>query len=142
MSQFEKFNRDNYEQLLDTLKFYGIQHLLKHPLKIGMQIGKVGIKLSVHQTGENWRMNFAFLFWKGENNVHYNLSQIMASLEKCNSPIRTHVLHPKNTTYNLNEIKNLLEGRSVLTRYHKDGKSIYYTLAEGNYFVWYLQLSG
>jgi hypothetical protein len=113
---------ENHEFLTRALAKLGFDGVLDEPLRTAMTLGTPEIKLSAQldiKDGEN--MKFDFSFKHKEETDRYFLNNVLTTLNKVNAePIKHDFFLYRQQGYDIREMKNMLEGRSVFTQYKND----------------------
>jgi hypothetical protein len=114
----------NYQYLTDSLTKLGFGDIFNKPLKAAMELGKKEFVLKANLEGKDENMLFVFKFAQNGGD-YYFLNNIQAALNRKDgvSAVHDFFLY-KQQGYDLQQMKNLLEGRSVYTEFRKDGRTV------------------
>lgn len=114
----------NYQYLTDSLTKLGFEGVFDKPLKAAMELGKPDFVLKANLEGKDEAMLFAFKFAQN-GGEYYFLNNVQASLTKKGQEPLTHDFFLyKQQGYNIQQMKNMLEGRSVYAEFRKDGRDV------------------
>jgi hypothetical protein len=114
----------NYVFLTESLTKLGFEGIFDKPLKTGMELGKPDFALSADLAGKDESMIFTFRFAQN-GGEYYFLNNVLATLiKKDQEPITHDFFLYKQQGYNIQQMKNMLEGRSVYTEYRSQGRDV------------------
>ncbi|MCK9403933.1 MAG: hypothetical protein M0Q26_11085 [Chitinophagaceae bacterium] len=114
----------NYQYLTDSLTKLGFEGVFDKPLKAAMELGKPDFVLKANLEGKDEAMLFAFKFAQN-GGEYYFLNNVAATLTKKGQEPLTHDFFLyKQQGYNIQQMKNMLEGRSVYAEFRKDGRDV------------------
>lgn len=115
----------NYEYLCDSLTKLGFEGVLDKALKAALQLDRKEFDLRVQMTNGERDLNFVFKFERKEEGAFHFLNNVIASCKKENEPVLTHDFFLyRQQGYDMREMVNMLEGRSVQTEFRRDGRNV------------------
>ena len=119
----EKFDK-NYSFLTNSLTRLGFDGVFDKPLKAAMTLGKPHIEMQAELQGKDEKMLFTFKFSQ-DGGDYYFLNNVETTLSKKEqNPITHDFFLYKQQGYNIQQMKNMLEGRSVYTAYRDENRLV------------------
>ena len=114
----------NFEYLTGSLTKLGFEGVFDKPLKAAMALGQKDFVLQANLDGKDESMLFAFKFAQNGGD-YYFLNNVVTTLTKKDMELLTHDFFLyKQQGYNIGQMKNMLEGRSVFAEFRKDGRDV------------------
>lgn len=114
----------NFTYLTDALTKLGFEGIFDKPLKTGMELGKPEFVLSANLNRKEESLVFTFKFAQNGGDFYF-LNNVLATLvKKGQEPVTHDFFLYKQQGYNIEQMKNLLEGRSVYNEFRKDGRNV------------------
>lgn len=115
----------NYDYLCDSLTRLGFEGVFDKALKAAMQLAQKEFALSANIKKDDLATDFVFKFAQKEDGAFYFLNNVVASYTKGQQPPLTHDFFLyKQQGYDMRQMVNMLEGRSVHTEFHRDGRHV------------------
>lgn len=115
----QKFDR-NYLFLTNSLTRLGFDGVFDRPLKAAMKLGQEHISLQAELQGKDEKMLFTFKFSQNGGD-YYFLNSVETTLSKKDQNAITHDFFLyKQQGYNIQQMRNMLEGRSVYSTYRNE----------------------
>lgn len=119
----QKFDK-NYLYLTNSLARLGMEGVFDHALKTAMKLGGENIALSAELLGKDEKMLFTPKFTKNGGD-YYFLNSIEATLgRKDMNPVTHDFFLYQQRGYDIRQMKNMLEGRSVYSTYREEGRQV------------------
>lgn len=114
----------NFQYLTDSLTKLGFEGIFDKPLKAAMELDKPNFTLKANMEGKEEAMLFAFKFAQN-GGEYYFLNNVQATLtKKEQEPLNHDFFLYKQQGYNIQQMKNMLEGRSVYAEFRIDGRDV------------------
>jgi hypothetical protein len=115
----------NYEYLCGSLDKLGFAGVFEKALKAALQMEKKQFELKSQMSNGGRELNFVFKFEQREEGAFHFLNNVVATSKKADQPEVTHDFFLyRQQGYNLREMVNMLDGRSVHTEFRRDGRNV------------------
>lgn len=119
----QKFEK-NYLFLTNSLARLGFEAVFDGPLKTAMKLDRDNISLQAELQGKEDKMLFTPKFTRNGGD-YYFLNSVEVTLTRNNAhPVTHDFFLYQQRGYDIRQMKNMLEGRSVYSTYREDGRQV------------------
>lgn len=114
----------NYQYLIEALAKLGFSDVLNDELQRRMNIGTKQFEIKAQTSTNSEKVLYALKFEKKDDDLYF-LNTVKGSLTKENQQPVTHDFFLyKQKGYNVQEMKNMLEGRAVYKMFRREGQDV------------------
>ncbi|MDB5209556.1 MAG: hypothetical protein JWQ30_383 [Sediminibacterium sp.] len=116
----------NYDYLVNAFDKLGFGGVFEQPMKAAMLLGKPEFEIGATlDFGKSEKMGFDFKLNTVDAGDYYFMNNVKTVLSRENKPDIVHDFFLyKQQGYDIMQMKNMLEGRSVCTEFRKDGREV------------------